>query len=555
MAEIPETPEIAELLDRYLQQLQAGGRPDREALLRQHAQLAPLLECVEALHGLSSAAGLGEPTLASSEEDDTADMPRDFASYELLGEIGRGGMGVVFKARQRGLERLVAIKMILSSHLASAEHIRRFLDEARAAAQLRHPNIVHIHEVGQCRGQHYFTMDYIEGKSLAHRVVQGPLEAHGAAAIMEKVARAVDHLHQHGIVHRDLKPLNILLDADEEPYVTDFGLAKFFAADSSSTATGVIAGTPSYMAPEQASGHNADIGPAADVYSLGAILYELLTGRPPHREDNAMDTLLQVLGSEPMPPRKRNPRIPKELEWVCLKCLAASPEARYSSAAALADDLNRFLQGEVLEARSPSWAHRLVGWARREPALASRLATLGVFYVVDEVNHFQGIIDDELNRKMVALIAIWIVGSIILQQFVKSRRWQFPAAFAWGTLDSSVLLTVLLLANGIASPLVVGYYLLIAGSGLWFRVRFVWYMTALSLVSYAILIYDFYHCAHRGIPKGLREHAAGQLCRLCACHARLGRSGCLPRGSRSLAEPLLRAEALIGYSPWFTQYA
>ena len=188
-------------------------------------------------------------------------------------------MGVVYKARQKDLDRIVAIKMILASHLASAEHVRRFQTEAQAAARLRHSNIVHIHEVGQCHGQHYFTMEYIEGESLAERIARRPDRRRTTAArLVSAVARAVDHLHQQGIVHRDLKPSNILLDGDGQPYVTDFGLAKVFVPGSEMTATGVIAGTPSYMAPEQASGRSAEVGPAADVYSLGAILYELLTG-------------------------------------------------------------------------------------------------------------------------------------------------------------------------------------------------------------------------------------------------------------------------------------
>ena len=216
-----------------------------------------------------------------------AALPRDFGPYELIREIGRGGMGVVYEARQKGLDRSVAVKMILASHLASPELVRRFQAEAKAAARLRHSNIVHIHEVGQLHGQDFFAMEYIDGQSLAERIAQGPVDVPTAVRLVATVARAVEHLHQQGIVHRDLKPSNILLDSDGQPYVTDFGLAKVFVAGSDMTATGVIAGTPSYMAPEQASGRRAEIGPATDVYSLGAILYELLDRRAAVPRGNA----------------------------------------------------------------------------------------------------------------------------------------------------------------------------------------------------------------------------------------------------------------------------
>ncbi len=251
----------SELLDGYLAELQAGGRPDRDAFLRDHPALASALRCLEVLEVMAplpadedahdeAGGSLGQrPT-----QPFAADLPREFGPYELLGEIGRGGMGVVYKARQKDLDRTVAVKMILASHLASPEHIRRFQSEARAAARLRHSHIVPIHEVGQLGGQHYFTMEYIEGESLAERIARGPVHVQTAVRLLSAVARAVDHLHQQGIVHRDLKPSNILLDREGEPYVTDFGLAKVLVPGAAMTATGVIAGTPGYMAPEQASG-------------------------------------------------------------------------------------------------------------------------------------------------------------------------------------------------------------------------------------------------------------------------------------------------------------
>jgi serine/threonine-protein kinase len=523
-----DDPELAEILDRYLQAIQSGQRADREPLLRAHPGWAGYFDCLDALEGMAppssldgnappaadppddegpfdgdrapvannALAGPSRPQDEVSPSDATitvagAVVPRDFGPYELIDEIGRGGMGVVYRARQKGLDRFVAIKMVLSSHLASPEHIRRFHDEARAAASLRHSNIVPIHEIGQFHGQHFFAMEYIDGKSLAERLAEGALPRNTAVRIIAKVASAVDHLHRHGIVHRDLKPSNILLEADDEPFVSDFGLAKCLANDSQRTATGVIAGTPSYMAPEQASGHSSS-SPACDIYSLGAILYEMLTRRPPFQEENPLDTLLQVLGSEPVPPRQIDRRVPRALELICLKCLARLPQDRYASAAALADDLDRYLKGEALTTRPPGVVQRLWSWARRQPALASRLTTLSAFYAVDVLNYSADRITLDFHLKMTFLIGVWIVGAIAFQQWFKTGRWSVSARFFWGALDSVLLLGVLLVADGLASPLVVGYFLLIVASGLWYRVRFVSYMTALQMVSYGVLMWDFY---------------------------------------------------------------
>ncbi|MCR4411596.1 MAG: serine/threonine protein kinase [Thermoguttaceae bacterium] len=488
----PQDERLAEVLDAYVARLQAGQRPDREAILRDHPELGSLLDCLDALEQFAPPYPIDELPQTVDLVSQRADTLRDFGAYELLEEIGRGGMGVVYKARQRGLERIVAMKMILASHLASAEHVRRFQEEARAAAALRHPNIVHIHEVGQCHGQHYFTMEYIEGQNLAERSAGGALDAQSAARLVAKVARAVDHLHRQGYVHRDLKPSNILLDADGEPYVTDFGLAKVFLPGTEATATGAIVGTPSYMAPEQAAGHSAEVGPASDVYSLGAILYELLTGQPPFRQETPLDTLLAVLGGEPKPPRQIDRRVPRALEWIAMKCLARAPSQRYASAAALADDLERFLRHEELEARPPHLVQRAYRWFRREPALAARLATLLAFYTVEAVVYTLGTVDSAFHRTVSILVVIWAVTALGLQQFLKSGRWTFAARYIWGTLDSALLLAVLLVADGAASSLVVGYPLLIVASSLWYRVRFVWFTSALSLVSYGVLVWDFY---------------------------------------------------------------
>jgi serine/threonine-protein kinase len=490
-----DDPELAELLDGYLSQLHAGGRPDRAALLREHPELAGPLKCLDALDGLTSHVPDDFAFLPEPLPDPFDDcLPRDFGPYELLSEVGRGGMGVVYKARQKALDRVVAVKMILATHLASPDHIRRFQVEAWAAAHVRHSNITQIHDVGQHHGQHFFTMEYIEGESLAQRIARGPLSFEAAARLITTVARAVDHLHSHGIVHRDLKPSNILLDADDQPYVTDFGLAKVFVPGSEVTATGVIAGTPSYMAPEQASGRNAEVGPPADIYSLGAILYELLTGEPPFKQESPLDTLLDIIGREPRYPRKVNPRVPLGLELICLKCLAKSPDQRYASAAALADDLERFVRNEPLAVRPPGVLQRIAQWSRRHPALTWRLAGLAVFYLVELGNYHYGVVDWAFHLEMTALAAGWAAVCVACEWFVERPGLTQYARFAWGTLDQLILFVALFfVADGAASVLVVAYPLLIAASALWFHVRFVSFMTVMSLVSYGVMVWDFYH--------------------------------------------------------------
>jgi serine/threonine-protein kinase len=486
-------------LDTYLRRLHAGEAVDREAFLREHPELASAVKCLDALERLAPPAGevTSSPQKSSTVEEivPPSAFPRVFGSYELLGELGRGGMGVVYKARQQELDRVVALKMILQRHLASPEVVRRFQSEAKAAAKLRHSHIVQIHEVGQHHGQDFFTMEYIEGQSLAQRLTRRPMEIPAAVKIVAAIARAVDYLHKQGVVHRDLKPSNILLDADGDPYLTDFGLAKVFHTDEQQTATGIIAGTPSYMAPEQAAGRAAEIGPATDVYSLGAILYELLTGQPPFVADNPLDVLLDVLSGDPLLPRRVNPKVPRPLELICLKCLQKSPAERYSSAAALAEDLDRFARGEPPLVRPPSVVQRFWGWTRRQPALASRVIGLGLFWLVDLFHYSMGIggVSTAFHVNISIVIAVWMVASVACQQFLERRPWSLPARFTWGALDSLLLLTVLLrIADGAASPLVVCYLLVIVASGLWFRVRYVWFMLMLSLISYGILIVDFY---------------------------------------------------------------
>jgi serine/threonine-protein kinase len=282
-----------------------------------------------------------------------------FGEYELLAELGRGGMGVVFKALQQNLNRVVALKMVLSGSLSKPEEVRRFRTEAESTACLRHPHIVTVHTVGERDGCHYFSMDFIDGPSLAQRLSAGPLPGRVAARYLITIARAIHHAHEHGILHRDLKPSNILFDSTDQPHVTDFGLAKRFGGDCRHTRTGSVMGTPSYMSPEQAAGRNKDLSPACDVYGLGALLYEMLTGRPPFRAETPLDTMLQVIEREPAPPRLLNPKIDRDLEMICLKCLEKEPRRRYKSGEELAKDLERFLNGDSISARSFNLVDRL----------------------------------------------------------------------------------------------------------------------------------------------------------------------------------------------------
>jgi len=363
---------VNEIIAAYLE----AGNPDRDALLAKHPEFAAELQSFLADHERLKNLAANTPTVAPS--DSPAFTPgerlRYFGDYEILDEIARGGMGVVYKARQVSLQRIVALKMILAGQLAGPQDVQRFRSEAKAAGKLDHPNIVPIYEVGDFQGQHYFSMKYIDGGSLAKPIDVSSLPATDlsvcAARLLAAVARAVHHAHQRGILHRDLKPANVLLDREGHPHVTDFGLAKRVEGDRQLTQSGLIVGTPAYMAPEQARAEKA-LTTSADIYSLGAIFYEMLTGKPPFVGTTALDVLLQVLDRDPPAPRSVKPEVDRDLEVICLKCLDKDPARRYGSADALADDLDRWLRGEPIHARPTSTSERLVKWARRKPTAAA----------------------------------------------------------------------------------------------------------------------------------------------------------------------------------------
>jgi len=314
--------------------------------------------------------------------------PRAFGDYELLEEIARGGMGVVYRARQKSLNRIVALKMIVGGPLASAAAIQRFRAEAQTVASLQHPNIVAIHEIGEHEGQPFFSMDYVKGQNLAGLLRDGPLLARRAAGYVKIIAEAVDYAHQRGILHRDLKPSNVLIDPFDQPRITDFGLAKRLenaepgTRNAELTVTGQVLGSPNFMAPEQAQGRQREVGPASDMYSMGAMLYHLVTGRPPFQAATLTEVLQQVVTTEPAAPRLLNPGVPRDLETICLKCLEKEVQRRYPTAQDLAEDLGRFLQDQPIRARPVSAAGKARKWCRRQPVRAGLIGALVLVFVL-----------------------------------------------------------------------------------------------------------------------------------------------------------------------------
>ncbi len=435
----------------------------------------------------------------------------NFGKYRILGEIGRGGMGIVYRAWECDLGRTVALKMILASHLSSQQDLHRFQAEARAAAGLRHPNIVQVHEVGQIAGQHVFVMDYVEGSNLAQRKAEYQLPAidpktrkdaagkvWSKAEIRERasklvfllaqVSRAVEYLHAQRIVHRDLKPSNILLNAVGSPFLTDFGLVKILGGADEATMTGCILGTLAYMPPEQAAGRR-EVNPASDVYSLGVILYEFLTGRPPFSSEVALDTLVQVLESEPVPPSRLNGQVPHDLELICLRCLEKEPGRRYPSAGALAEDLDRFLAGEEVEVKPTGLRRRLWRWARREPALAAHLSGLSVFAAIVQVSYLIARpVSFPLYVLVMSCLAACALASLVCQRMIRVDALAKHVPYAWMLADMAFMWVILAISGNQASQLVVIFPVMIGISCLWSIVRLVWFTTLLAEAAYLSLI-------------------------------------------------------------------
>ena len=391
---------LVELLDGMLERARSGdgGAASLDELVATHPhlerELRELWATVQITEDFASFEGLFEESRDPPAEPLPSGIavqfePRDYNDYELIAELGRGGMGIVYKARQKDLDRIVALKMILRGDLASPADLARFRAEAEATAQLHHPHIVPVYEVGEIEGRPFFSMKLIQGTTLARRLLDGPLSSRNAAEMLVPICRAIADAHRCGVLHRDLKPSNILIDEQGLTYVSDFGLAKRVKSEShnpraaglqSLTQTGAIMGTPSYMAPEQAAGNRGEVSAASDIYSLGAILYAMVTGRPPFQAESAVDTLLMVLEQDAVPPRMLNPKVDPDLEMIALKCLQKPHDLRYATADALADDLDAYLANEPISARSTHFS-QIITRAFRETHHAAVLENWGLLWM------------------------------------------------------------------------------------------------------------------------------------------------------------------------------
>jgi len=413
---------------------------------------------------------------------------QEFGDYQLLEEIARGGMGVVYKARQTSLNRIVAVKMILSGKLAGGEEVQRFYNEAEAAANLQHPNIVAIHEVGEIAGQHFFSMDFVEGPSFSMLLKAGRLPGHRAAAYVRTIAEAIHYAHQQGTLHRDLKPQNILIDQNDQPRVTDFGLAKRVDGGSDLTASGAVLGTPSYMPPEQAVGELDRIGPASDVYSLGAILFESLTGRPPFQAESTLDLLRDVIEAEPPALRTVDASLPRDLETICLKCLEKDPARRYPTAAALARDLDLYLLGEPILARPLSLVGRLVRWARDKPVLAITYIGNVTFYSFHLIAMLILKIPEEsgfFHWFISGVVVVWVIVATGLQRLIDSDRWRSQGLYGIAALSVLMMTSLFTVDKGPSSAPITAYLVMVGGAALLGQLPgLVWFMTGLTIAGY-----------------------------------------------------------------------
>lgn len=408
---------LAALLSSLADQVAQGKWADLEEQCRVHPDLATDLRELWGTVLMTDAAGLARHSSPAEIQKSTwyaPPLPTKFGDYELLEELGRGGMGIVFRATQISLGREVAIKMILRGGLASEMELRRFLIEASATARLQHPHIVPVYEVGDFEGRPYFSMQLIQGRTLADLLLDGPLPDRTAALLVMRAAEAIDHAHRQGILHRDLKPSNILLDEQGQPHVTDFGLAKKISDETKVTRSGMVVGTPAYMSPEQASPSRMAVGPASDVYSLGCVLYHALTGQPPLFADSPVEMMMMILEQEPVPPRLIRPSIDRDLEMIVIRCLQKPIDLRYESAAELAADLRAFLNDEQVAARSGRFA-QVVARLFRETHHASVLENWGLLWmwhslVLLVVCGATWILEYQLISRRLAYASLWTVG-------------------------------------------------------------------------------------------------------------------------------------------------
>lgn len=511
---------LAAIIARYLRSVEQNDALDRQQLLSKHPEFATELLAFFDDHDLmsqvapSEAAPSVERVTAHGSTDldlDETIAPRDselnpttvplavFGDYELLEEISRGGMGIVFRARQISLDRIVALKMILSGVLAGSEDIDRFYAEALSAAQLNHPNIVPIHDVGCQNGQHFFSMEYVPGTNLASYEKSHALSYQSCARLMMLIAHAVAHAHRHGIVHRDLKPSNVLLDEAGVPKLADFGVAKRLDEGTNLTLSGQIIGTASFMSPEQAAGRNDQISPLSDIYSLGAILFLLCTGRPPFEADHQIDLLLKVIEGEPEYPSKIDRTIPGDLERICMRCLQRNPKDRYPSATALAEDLERFLKGVPVEAGSMNVYQRLKRWSIRQPALVAHLVGLGMIelarhsqyimygYPSSEAYVGESVFPGYSYLRFTILFLLWGMLCFLFQRFLEKPRWREFTSYVWTGVDVIFMTLTLFMIDLPIGPLLVCFAMLITASAAFFQVRLVTFTTVSSILAFLVL--------------------------------------------------------------------
>lgn len=391
---------LAALVAELLEAARAGKEVDIERYAAEDPDHAEELRQLWAVAGMADNFGQLFTQFESHDNEPSPYMPQgtggrtspSYSDYELFEELGRGGMGVVYRARQKNLDRIVALKIVLGGRIARPSDLARFRSEAETAAQLDHPNIVPVYDVGERDGMPFFTMRFIAGTTLSQRLADGPMQGREAAEILAPIARAIAHAHENGVLHRDLKPSNILIDSEGQPFVSDFGLAKRLFEEPTEvtdatqlftpvTQTGAILGTPGYMSPEQASASREEVGSSSDVYSLGAILYAMITGRPPFQAASPVDTVMMVLEQEPLAPQALNPSVDRDLEMIALKCLQKPVELRYASAADLADDLEAYLANEPISARSSKFT-QIITRAFRETHHVNVLENWGLLWML-----------------------------------------------------------------------------------------------------------------------------------------------------------------------------
>ncbi len=511
MSKPSATATLEQVIARYVEAMEAGRPLDKGQLLQDYAYLQPELgEFLEGDEHFTATARAVRDQLNTPNADSpsaiatTMHLPSEptgvssslamspsmqFGDYTIEREIDRGGMGIVYKALHIHLGRTVALKLIRSGELASEEEIFRFRTEAEAAAALTHPGIVPIYEVGRINDLVFYTMAFIDGRSLAEISADGVMEPTEAMRIAHRLCLAMEYAHQNGVVHRDLKPANILIDNKSgQPIIIDFGLAKQANRDSALTVTGQILGTPAYMAPEQAMGRS-DGGPASDVYSLGAILYSMCAGQPPFNGPTPFDVLLQVLDRDPPNPSKLNRAVSRELDYICRKALAKEPADRYPSAAAMASDLQHVLRGEPLDYPTTTLAERLDSWWRREPILVAHVWGIGVTTAIVTLAYFLRAVPSSLFPYRLALLLLWLFASYVLQNIVVRAKWRDRACLSWATVDVILYTSLIAFADPPKELLLIGYPMLIVASSLFYRIRFVIFMTCLCTIGFVCLMF------------------------------------------------------------------